>query len=420
VTPPHRVVVTGVGVISSLGLDKQAFWQSLMECRSGIGPIRSTLSREGCAPLRFENVADVRDYDPEASFDLKELSFMDRFAQFAVLSAREALQQAGFAQPGAPDSGSELPQDLRERAVVITGSCMGGRGAEEAGYWELFHNHRTRVHPLTIPLGMSNAGTSHISMRWGLQGTAYTISTACASSGHAIGQAFHLVRAGLAPMAIAGGSEAPLFLGGMKAWEAMRVISKDTCRPFSADRSGLIVGEGGAMLVLEPLEAALARGATPLAEMVGFGATADASHITQPTSGGPARAMQQALKDGGLAPGQIGYINAHGTATEANDRTETQAIREVFGAHADKLAISSTKSMHGHTLGAAGALEAVATILALRSGMLPPTANYTTPDPNCDLDVIPNAARAQQVEAALSNSFAFGGLNAVLAFKAWR
>ena len=406
---PHRVVVTGIGVISSIGNTAECFWSSLMDGRPGIEPLRNSVHRIDAAPLRFENVAEVRDYQPEALFEPKELSFMDRFAQFAVISATEAIAQSGI----------EWTPHLRERAAVITGSCMGGRGAEENGYWELFHNHRTRVHPLTIPLGMSNAGASHISMRWGLQGPAYTISTACASSAHAIGQAFQLVRSGSAPAAVAGGSEAPLFLGGLKAWEAMRVISKDTCRPFSADRSGLIVGEGGATLVLEPLEAALARGARPLAELVGFGSTADAGHITQPTASGPARAMQQALEDSGLAPEEIGYINAHGTATEANDRTETQAIRAVFGAHAERMAISSTKSMHGHTLGAAGALEAVATILALRNGLLPPTANYNRPDPACDLDVVPNTAREAAVGAALSNSFAFGGLNAVLAFKAW-
>ncbi len=377
--------------------------------RSGIAAIHPSIHKIATAPLRILNTAEVSGYDPEAFFEAKELSLMDRFAQFAVLPAQEAIRQSGI----------EWTPELRERAAVVTGSCMGGRGAEEAGYWELFHNHRTRVHPLTIPLGMSNAGASHISMRWGLQGPAYTVSTACASSAHAIGQAFQLVRSGAAPAAVAGGSEAPLFLGGMKAWEAMRVVSKDTCRPFSADRSGLIIGEGGAMLVLEPLEAALARGARPLAEIVGFGATSDAGHITQPTAGGPARAMRQALADAGLSPEQIGYINAHGTATEANDRIETEAIRLVFGAHADRLAISSTKSMHGHTLGAAGAVEAVATVLTLQRGQLPPTANYTTPDPACDLDVVPNQARPGQVEAALSNSFAFGGLNAVLAFKAW-
>jgi nodulation protein E len=409
VAAPHRVVVTGVGVLSSLGLDTGSFWQALQAGRSGIGPIPEGINRPDASSVRFENVAAVQGFQPELFLEPKEISFMDRFAQLAVGAAREAVAASGI----------EWTPDLQERAAVVTGSCMGGRGAEENGYWELFHNHRTRVHPLTIPLGMSNAGASQISMRWGLQGPAYTVSTACASSGHSIGQAFHLVRSGVAPAAIAGGSEAPLFLGGLKAWEAMRVVSRDTCRPFSADRSGLIVGEGAAMLVLEPLESALARGARPLAEIVGFGSTADANHLTQPTTSGPARAMQQAMRDAGLAPEQVGYINAHGTATEANDRTESEAIRAVFGSHVDHLAVSSTKSMHGHTLGAAGALEAVATILTLRDGVLPPTANFTRPDPCCDLDVIPNTARTQQVEAALSNSFAFGGLNAVLAFKAW-
>ena len=401
----HRVVVTGVGVISALGLDTRSFAEALAAGQTGIRPIESIDATQ----LRFHNAAEVHGYNPEAYFEPKDLGFMDRFAQFAVIPAREAVAQAGI----------EWTPELREEAAIITGSCMGGRGAEEAGYWELFHNHRTRVHPLTIPLGMSNAGASHISMQFGIQGPAYTISTACASSAHAIGQAFWMVRSGAAPLALAGGSEAPMFVGGLKAWEAMRVVSKDTCRPFSANRTGLIVGEGGAMLVLEPLETALARGAWPLAEIVGFGMSADASHITQPTVEGPARAMRMAMRDGGLAPEQIGYINAHGTATETNDRIETAAIRAIFGAHADRLAVSSTKSMHAHTLGAAGALEAVASICALRSGTLPPTINYTAPDPACDLDVVPNVARSLQVEACLSNSFAFGGLNAVLAFKSY-
>jgi nodulation protein E len=255
-------------------------------------------------------------------------------------------------------------------------------------------------------------------MQFGIEGPAYNLSTACASSAHAIGHAFWMVRSGVAPLAIAGGSEAPFFLGGLKAWEAMRVISKDTCRPFSAERSGLVLGEGAAMLVLESMESALARGARPLAEIVGFGMSADAGHITQPVAKGPARAMRLALRDANLAPEQIGYINAHGTATEANDRIETMAIRDTFGAHADQLAVSSTKSMHGHALGAAGALEAVASILSLRHGILPPTANFLTADPACDLDFVPNQSRAIAVEACLSNSFAFGGLNATLAFKA--
>ena len=401
----HRVVITGMGVISALGNNQETFWSSLATGASGIAAITSI----DVGDLRFRNAAEVKGYVPEQHFPKQDLAFLDRFAQFALIAAEEAVAQSGI----------EWTEALREDAAVITGSSLGGRAAEEAGYWELFHHNRTRVHPLTIPLSMSNAGASHISMRYGLQGPTYTISTACSSSAHAIGQAFHLVRSGIAPMAITGGSEASIFIGGLKAWEAMRVISKDTCRPFSADRSGLILGEGGAMLVLEPLDAALARGATPLAEIVGFGMTSDASHLTQPSHTGAARAMAKAIRDAGLAPEQIGYINAHGTATQANDRTETAAIREVFGPHANHFAISSTKSMHGHTLGAAGALEAVASILTLRNGILPPTANFTTPDPECDLDVVPNESRPQQVEACLSNSFAFGGLNAVLAFRAY-
>ena len=274
------------------------------------------------------------------------------------------------------------------------------------------------MHPLTIPKTMANAGASHISMEFGITGPAFTISTACSSAGHAIGQAFRMVRNGDTDLALTGGSEAPFSSGILKAWEAMRVVSPETCRPFSKDRRGMILGEGAAMFVLEPLEAAQARGARIYAEMVGFGMSSDACHITQPSKEGAARAMRAALRSAGLAPEQIGYINAHGTATPANDPTETAAIRDVFGAHADRLAISSTKSMHGHALGAAAALECLATAIALASGVLPPTVNYSEPDPECDLDVIPNVARKQQVEYAMSNSFAFGGLNAVLVLKA--
>ncbi|WP_158750783.1 beta-ketoacyl synthase [Acidobacterium sp. S8] len=399
----HRVVVTGTGVVSAVGSNTTDFWRAL---RSGHSAIREISSIDP-AQIRFKHAAEIKDYRPEEHFEPQEIGLMDRFAQFAVLAARQAIAEAGI----------EWTPELRETAAVITGSCLGGRAVEETGYWELFHNGKSRVHPLTIPLSMSNAGASHICMQFGIEGPAYTISTACASSAHAIGQAFWMIRSGAAPFAITGGSEAPFFLGGLKAWEAMRVISKDTCRPFSAERSGMILGEGAAMLVLEPLERALARGARPLAEIVGFGMSADANHITQPVPTGPIRAMRLALRDAGLAPEQIGYINAHGTATEANDRIETAAIRSTFGAHADKLAVSSTKSMHGHALGAGSALEAVASILSLRCGTLPPTANFLTADPACDLDVIPNHARSMQVESCLSNSFAFGGLNASLAFK---
>jgi nodulation protein E len=254
-------------------------------------------------------------------------------------------------------------------------------------------------------------------MEFGVTGPSFTVSTACASAGHAIGQALQMVRCGQTDLALAGGSEAPFSFGILKAWEAMRVVSPETCRPFSKDRRGMVLGEGAAMFVLEPLEAALARGARVHAEIVGFGMSADACHITQPSSEGAARAMRAALRDAGLAPERIGYINAHGTGTAANDVTETAAIRAVFGAHADKLAVSSTKSMHGHALGAAAAIECMAAVFALRDGILPPTANYTEPDPQCDLDVIPNRARQAEVEYALSNSFAFGGLNAVLALR---
>src|SRR5271168_4954536 len=344
-----RVVISGMGVISALGHDRQSFWQALANGQSGIGPIPEDVGpvpEMGMSQVRFKNGAAVLGYDADAYFPRKSLNFMDRFAQFSVIAAREAVASAGI----------EWTEELRETAAIITGSCMGGRFTDEIGYWELFHNGRTRVHPLTIPLGMSNAGASHISMEYGLHGPAFTISTACSSAAHAIGNALWMVRSGAAPMAIAGGSEAPFFLGGLKAWEALRVISKDTCRPFSAERSGLVLGEGAAMLVLEPLEAALARGARPIAEIVGFGMSADASHITQPLAEGAARAIRGALKDGSLAPEQVGYINAHGTGTGANDKMEVAAIRLVFGPHADRLPISSTKSMHGHTLGAAGAI----------------------------------------------------------------
>jgi nodulation protein E len=333
--------------------------------------------------------------------------FIDRFAQFAVIAAREAVT----------DSGVEWTPELRESAAIITGSCVGGQSTEDIGFQDIYKLGRNRVHPLTIPKTMANAGASHISMEFGIVGPSFTLSTACSSAAHAIGQAFWMVRSGAADLAITGGSEAPFSVGILKAWEAMRVVSPDTCRPFSKDRHGMILGEGAAMLVIEPLDAARARGARIHAEIVGLGMSADAGHITQPSAAGATRAMRAALRDAGLAPEAIGYINAHGTGTSANDPTETAAIRAAFGAHADRLAVSSTKSMHGHALGASAALECVATALALRDGLLPPTANYREPDPECDLDVVPNEARAVEVEYALSNSFAFGGLNAVLALR---
>lgn len=400
----QRVGVTGLGVICALGHNVREVWTALREGRSGIAPMQSV----DLSQLRFQNGAEVRQYDPDGHFDPGQVALLDRFAQFALIAAREALR----------DSGIMLTPELRENTAVVCGSCLGGQSTQDVGFVDLYGQRRGRVHPLSIPRIMANAGASHISMELGTTGPAFTLSTACSSANHAIGQAFRMVRAGEVELAIAGGSEAPFSLGLLKAWEAMRVIAPDTCRPFCRDRRGMILGEGGAMLVLEPLEAARARGGEIYAEIVGFGMSSDAHHIAQPSVEGPARAMRAALRDAQLHPEQIGYINAHGTGTPGNDPTETRAIREVFGAHADRLAVSSTKSMHGHALGAAGALEAVATSLALREGILPPTANFTGPDPQCDLDVIPNCARLAEVECALSNSFAFGGLNAVLVLRA--
>ncbi len=401
----RRVVVTGLGVISALGPNTDAFWQALREGRSGIGPLENF----GPTQFRFQNAAEVRDYTPEAHFGKKQIALLDRFAQLGLVAAREALADAAL----------EWTAPLRQRTAVVTGSSMGGQSTLDKAYLSLYGKQRPRVHPLTVPRAMNSSAASHISMEYGLTGPAYNVSSACSSASHAIGQAFWMVRNGLVEVAVTGGSEAPFGFGNLKAWEALRVIDPDTCRPFSRDRGGTILGEGGAKLVIESLENAQDRGARIYGEIVGFGMSADAHHLTQPSMEGAVRAIRAALEDADVDPQQIGYINAHGTGTRANDPTETRAIREVFGEHADHLAISSTKSLHGHTLGAAGALESVATLLALHHGLLPPTANFTEPDPACDLDVVPNEARAVSVTYAVSNAFAFGGLNAVLVFRRW-
>jgi len=399
----RRVAVTGIGVIAAPGSTRAAFWDALRDGRSAIRPM--TLVPEGS--LRFPNAAEVADYRACAYMDEKEADLLDRFAQFALIAAREAV--AG--------SGLMVTPELGVRTAVVTGTSTGGQTSEDHEFYSLYAKGASRIHPLTIPRTMANAGTSRIAREYGIGGPCYTISTACASATHAIGQAFWMVRNGVVDAAIAGGSEAPFSLGFLKAWEAMRIVAPDTCRPFSRDRKGLILGEGAAMLVLEPLEQAQARGARIWGEIAGFGMSSDAHHLTQPLAEGAARAMRSALADAAIQPAAIGYINAHGTGTQANDVTEAQAIREVFGAHTGKLPVSSTKSMHGHALGAAGALEAAATLMALDQGVIPPTANFTESDPACTLDVVPNTARAASVEWALSNSFAFGGLNAVLVFR---
>lgn len=400
----RRVAVTGIGMISAVGHNLPKAWSAMCAGKSGIGAITSV----DTSNLRFKNGAEVRNYDAGQHFQQTEIDLMDRFAQFGVIAARQAVADAGL----------DLNAELAGRTAVIAGSCIGGQSSQDAGFVSLYLNQLNRVHPLTIPRAMANAGASHISMQLGISGPTYTISTACSSANHAIGQAFWMVRNGLVEIAITGGSEAPFSFGILKAWEAMRVVSSDTCRPFCKERRGLILGEGAAMLVLEPVERALARGVRVYGEIAGFGMSSDAGHITAPSIAGPANAMNAALSDAGLQPREIAYVNAHGTGTPSNDVTETRAIRQVFGTYADQLCVSSTKAIHGHALGAAGALEAAATLMALYEQTIPPTVNFITADSECDLDVVPNHSRRKEIKHALSNSFAFGGLNAVLAFSA--
>ena len=402
----RRVVVTGVGVVSALGLNREEFRDALFAGQTGIREITSS----DVSNLRFKKAGEVSDFDEKQYFEKQALMFIDRFSQFAIVSAREAIKDAKIKWES---------EAQRERTAIVTGTGAGGQGNLDQYYIDLFCNKKKRFPPVVVPRAMSNAPASQISMEYGIVGPTYTVTTACSSSNHAIGQAFHLIRHGTVDNAVTGGSETPLSYGNLKTWESMRVVSSDTCRPFSKNRSGMVLGEGGAMLVLETLEAAKNRSAEIYAEIVGFGMSADAHHITNPSSSGAMRAMGGALRDGNLEAGEVGYINAHGTSTQANDIMETEAIRASFGDHADNIAVSSTKSMHGHTLGAAGAIEAVATVLALKHDILPPTANFTEPDPKCDLDIIQNKARQTRVEAAVSNSFAFGGLNASLAFRRW-
>ena len=400
----HRVVITGMGAVTPLGHSAPATWKSLCEGRSAIAPI-TALPRD---TLRIGIAAEVRGFDPLAHFDEKRLILLDRVSQLALVAAREAIAQSGvdFAH-----------EDLGENTAVVIGTGVGGEHTHDEASRRLYGENNPRLHPLTIVRLMANAPACQISIEHGLRGPAFATVSACASSNHAIAQAFHMVRSGVADAAVAGGTEACITFGTLKAWEAMRVLADDTCRPFCKQRRGLVLGEGAAVFVLETLENAQRRGAVILAEIAGAGMSADAGDIVYPSEAVAAKAMQRALADAGLAPEDIDYINAHGTATPANDPTETRAIRRTFGAHADALAVSSTKSMHGHALGAAGAIELVAVIGALCDGVIPPTANFIDPDPECDLDYVPNTAREMRARAALSNSFAFGGLNAVLALR---
>ncbi len=400
----RRVVITGMGAISALGVGADALWQGLREGRSGIGPLR----HQDAARVRVKVAAQVPEsFDPAAGIDERTLTQLDRTSEFALHAADEAIQQSGL----------DFSKEVGARTAVIVGTGVGGETTQDEQSRRLYAENATRVHPLSIVRVMTNASASQISIKYGLRGPTFAVASACASANHAIIQAAQMIRYGLADTAITGGTEACISYVVLRGWEAMRVLADDTCRPFSINRRGLVLGEGAGIFVLESLEHAQARGATILAELAGGGMTADATDIVMPSADGAASAMTHALNEAGLAPEDVDYINAHGTGTQANDATETKAIRLAFGAHADRLAVSSTKSMHGHALGASGALELVAVVNAMRYGIVPPTANLDQADPACDLDYVPNVARDMPVRAALSNSFAFGGLNAVLALK---
>ena len=402
----RRVVITGIGVFASTGKNADSFFETLVQGRSAIRRIRQF----DPAALSVQIAAEIPDYDPLDYFPAKRLDLLDRFSQFALLAAKEAMDSSGI----------QLRDEERPRFGVVTGTGMGGATTFDSGYFNLYAKHATRVHPFTIPKIMHNAATSQICMEFCAEGPSLTTATACSSAGHAIGEAFHLIKYGMADVMLTGGTEAPLTFGMIRSWESVRVLAlgngdpSKACRPFSADREGLVMGEGAAMFLLEELEHAKQRGARIYGEISGFGMSSDASHITQPSIDGPARAVRMALAEAEVNPEEVDYINAHGTATRVNDVTETQVIKEVFRDHARKVAISSTKSMHGHVMGATGAVEMAATIQAIDRGVIPPTANYTQPDPECDLDYVPNQAREKPVRIAISNSFAFGGLNAVL------
>jgi nodulation protein E len=400
----RRVVITGMGAITALGHTATSTWSAMREGRSGIGPMVNI-------PTELTNVkiaAEVRDYDVAKHFDSKRLMFLDRVAQFALIAAREAVAQSGL------DFRAEGRGD---RTACIVGTGIGGENSHNEQSQRFYGDKNPRVHPFTIVRVMANAPACQITMEHGLTGPSFAVVSACASANHAMAQAFEMLRSGKVDFAVTGGSEACITVPTVKAWEAVRVTADDTCRPFCKQRRGMVLGEGAGIFVLEEYEHARARGANILAEFAGAGMSADAGDIVLPSVDGAAKALARALADARLDASDIDYINAHGTGTPANDPTESKAIRNVFGAHADKLAVSSTKSMHGHALGAAGAIELVAAIGALREGVIPPTANFLDPDPECDLDYVPNTAREKSVRAALSNSFAFGGLNAVVALK---
>jgi nodulation protein E len=398
-----RVAITGIGIISPLGRGKDATLDSLRAGRSGIRRITSIDTSELVCKIGGEVPAG--DDVPQRGYD--------RFTRFALTAAEEAAQQASFASIGVAP----------ERIGVLVGTGLGGCETLDAGYRRVYKESLTRIPPTSIAMSMYNAAASAISMKYQAKGVSYAVVSACASSAHALGLAYQAIRSGQADAMIAGGADAPLTFGIIRAWESMRVLAIDNeeperaCRPFSGDRKGLVLAEGAGIFILESFDGAERRGVSVLGEIVGFGATSDAGHVTDPSADGAARAMKMSLRDAGLTPADIGYINAHGTGTQANDATETRAIHDVFGEFAKSIPVSSTKSMHGHAMGASGSIEIASSLLALNAGFIPPTINLEMPDPACDLDYVPNASRDARAGLFLSNSFGFGGMNAVVAVR---
>ena len=397
----YRVVITGAGTVNALGHDVPDTLKAMREGVCGIG----ALDFQDVERLSIQIGGQVRGFEAEGRYNRQQMSLYDRFTQFTLAAAKEAIAQSGLTFSG----------DEAAKSGVVLGTAGGGVSTWDANYRSVYEEGKNRVHPFVVPKLMNNAAASHVSMEHNLKGPSFTVSTACAASNHAMSQAFQMVHGGMAPVMITGGSESMLCFGGVKAWEGLRVMSKDACRPFSANRNGMVQGEGAGVFVVEAYDHAQARGADILAEVVGFAMTSDASDIVMPSKNVAARASSGALSDARLNPEDVGYINAHGTGTAANDKTECAAVADVFGAHADKLMISSTKSMHGHLIGGTGAVELLACIMALRDGIIAPTIGYEEPDPECALDVVPNDAREAKVDVVLSNAFAFGGMNAVLA-----
>lgn len=398
----NRVVVTGLGAVSGLGLNKTEFWDGLKAGRSAIKPLDPQMEN-----VKITLGATVPAFDPETYFTSDELAVLDRYSQFAVIAAQEAAEDAGL----------NFGEYMLTNAATIIGSGCGAKHTDEATYHQLYKKNRKRAHPLTIPKGMPSAAASMVSLHLGIKGPAFALASACSSGSHAIIQGMSMIQSGMIDVALVGASDAPFTYGLLKSWDALRVASNDTCRPFCKDRSGLVLGEGAGMLVLESENHARRRNAKIYAELCGGGMTSDAGHITRPDIHGITSAMENAMHHANLYPDDIDYINAHGTGTLVNDATETEAINRVFGINAKDIAVSSTKSMHGHALGASSALELVATVLAMQHGIIPPTANFTVAGELCDLDYVPNVARQKEINAAMSHSFAFGGLNAVIVLK---